>query len=165
MPTCQYCGKAVGNAGALTQHERACDHNPANEEPLREERDRTPARRDEQTTEIARGGAPGAGIADTLFVLANFDEMPTDVRREAVNQSAGIIGNAVNRWLDLRERSIENKRNRARNAELDPIEELPSCPECGYQFKTDDLTSEEVQCPECNGVYAVRLKDTSGARA
>lgn len=157
MPQCQYCGQDIGNAGALSQHEAACDQNPANQDGS----EQLPA----QQTQPAGGAQlqrqqqnPGAGIADTLFVLANFDEMPTDTRRAAVQQSAGMLGGMLNRYLDLREKSLERQEHRARNAELSPIEELPTCPECDYQFSTDEVKRNEVRCPDCNRLYSVEVR-------
>lgn len=53
MPTCDYCPRELGNAGAKTQHERSCDKNPANQqdaepaaaEPVREAQTQQPQQR------------------------------------------------------------------------------------------------------------------------
>lgn len=100
-------------------------------------------------------------MADTLFVLANFDEMPSDVRREAVSEGTSFLGGVLNRWLDLREASMERNRERAESAELSPVEEYPTCPQCDYQFGPDDLTGDQVRCPECSRLYDVELRDTA----
>lgn len=161
---CQYCGQMCGNAGALTQHERACPHNPDNAPGGGPQRDRRPAPaggRQADPRPARRGGGGGAGVADTLFVLTNFDEMPSDMRREAVQQGAGFLGGAINRWLDLREASMERSRERAESAELSPVEEFPTCNDCDYQFGPEDLNGDQVRCPDCSRLYNVELRDTA----
>lgn len=160
MPSCQYCSRHIGNEGALAQHENACDANPANQsgrELERVEPAAPPAR--------GAGGGVGTAIADTLYVLMNFDEMPSDARREFVDQTWSIGGAALNRWFDHRERDIERNRKRAGQAQLEPIEELPVCNECAYQFATDELVGDEVRCPGCQTLYNVRVIDAAEAPA
>lgn len=108
----------------------------------------------------------GAGVADTLYVLTNFDEMPADVRRETVSQGASFLGGILNRWLDRREADLRRQEARAKNANLEPVEELPRCPghpgddgECGYQFSVDELKTDETRCPECSTLFRVQLAE------
>lgn len=159
--TCRYCGRTLGNAGARAQHEAACPHNPENHPPskgIEVEAGGVPVRQQATPTEVeaARGGA-GTSAADTLFVLFNYDEMPPEARREAVNQGTGFLGSLLNRYLDLRDRSNSRREERARQAELEPVVELPTC-ECGYQFGTDELGGRQVRCPDCNMLFNVEMK-------
>lgn len=163
MPECQYCGKTIGNEGAKTNHERSCDHNPANQP----DQEQVPARRRQPEEAPVTQGAPadaGAGIADTLFVLANFDEMPSDVRRESIKQGTSILGGVLNRWLDLREANMERQEQRARNAQLEPVEDLPECAECGYQFSVEELRGDHTRCPGCERLYNVQVVDAAEGR-
>lgn len=160
-PTCQYCGEPFGNAGAKANHERACPHNPENAPDTAPQQGQAAAPPTRQPQgqggpmTPAQGGGLGAGLADTLYVLRNFDEMPSDVRRETVSQATSIAGSALNRWLDLREADIQRQEEMAKNAQLEPADEFPTCPECDYQFDADDLGGDSVRCPSCDSLFNV----------
>lgn len=163
--TCTYCGRECGNAGAKKNHEEACDENPDNaggqraRPPARDQgrqadrRADPPARRDE-------GRGTGDALADGL-IAAIDDDIPQQTRTQAITEGLGAVGTIISRWQEHRQQKMEMREERAKNVELEPVEDLPACGECGYQFGAEDigLKDEKVRCPECNTVYRLRSSD------
>lgn len=158
MSICQYCGKDCGNEGAKTNHEEACDENPANRG-----EETTPARR--QPREQARppaqghdgGGSAGGTLADA-FIAATDDDLPAEARRDAIRGGLGIVGDFFVRYQDYRQQKMQQQKQRAENVELEPVEAYPSCRKCEYQFGPEDIgiSDTEVRCPDCGELYEVR---------
>lgn len=169
---CQYCGKPVGNEGALKQHEDACDHNPNNQpEPKggQEPRRDVPQRREPaQDARPARQGGGGANLGGTLadaFIAVTDDDLPAEARQDAIKSGLGIVGDAFIRYQNYRQQKMEQQRNRAQNVELEEVNEFPQCNECEYQFGPEDIgmKDSEVRCPGCSKLY--RVNDMPGEPA
>lgn len=152
--TCRWCGEPKGNAGALAQHESACDHNPDNHPEVSD----VPERQEPAETRPATQRAESAGgtLADAL-IAATDNDLPADARRDAIRGGLGIVGDAIVRYQTYREQKMQQQRQRAENVELEPVKSYPQC-ECDYQFGPDDIgiNDSEVRCPGCDRLYHVR---------
>lgn len=162
---CQFCNRELGNEGAKVQHERACDHNPQNQIQPQSGRQQLVRQPEVETRPARQQDGGGAGVADTLWVLTNFDEMPPEQRREAINRGSGFLGGLLNRWLDLRDASQNKQQARARNAELEPVVELPTCTSCEYQFSEDELVGNQVRCPSCESLFNINVRSVDEVEA
>ena len=139
--TCQYCGREFGNAGAKTNHEAACDQNPANQQqPAQGGRGQaaTPARQEQPPAQEAvpatqqGGGGAGSAAGELLFALTS-DDVDQRTKGQAAAQGLGLLGQAFQKYQDLRFRNEQRKQQRAANAQLEPAVDCPPYPECGYQ--------------------------------
>lgn len=160
--TCDYCGETLGNAGACANHERACPYNPENapearQQPQQQQAPRPARRQPQQGQPPARqqGRSAGDTLVDTAIAIAD-DDMPLEVRADAIRGGLGIVGDAIVRYQEYRDRKMEEQRNRAKRAELGEPQEYPQC-ECGHTFGPEEigLNQSEVQCPDCTTVYEI----------
>lgn len=157
--TCRYCGQSFGNAGAKTNHERACDQNPQSQQaaPAQGQPHAPQPAQQQQAQPATYQGAdsPGGTLADAAIAAVD-DDIPADARRQALKNGLGIVGDAIVRYQSYRERKMQQQRERAANADLEPVTEYPEC-DCGYQFDGTDvgLNIDEVRCPDCNALYRV----------
>lgn len=115
-----------------------------------------PARKPQQQ-ETAPAQAGGGGMSGTQTAIALLDsDVDTEKRAEAVDQAAGIIGNAARELLNYQNQKKQAQDQRAQNAELEKAVQYPEC-ECGYQFDGEDigLSDETVRCPDCDMMWNV----------
>lgn len=163
--TCQYCGRDCGNAGAKTQHEDACEANPANGGGGGG--DRRPARQTDRQQQggqppVTRGGPADAG-ADVVdsFVALTDEDAPRQARVQGAQGVVGFVAGMWDRYNEYRDAKMNEQDRRAQSVDLKPADVYPECQECGYQFTGDDvgLSAETVQCPECGRVYEVIEQD------
>lgn len=156
MPTgsiCDYCGKDCGNAGAATNHETACEANPANrgDAPARAQRaEAVPATPSEQPS------TTGGALADGLITAAD-ENASVGERVGAIQALVGVVGDGIERYNQYRERQMEEGKDRAARVELEPIPDYPECVECSAQLGPEDIgtNNEEIKCPSCGKHYRV----------
>lgn len=163
-PTCRHCNETFGNAGAKANHESACPYNPENapDQHTRQPQGQQaapPARQPqgEAAPPARRGGGAGVGgtLVDAAIAVAD-DDLPQEARRSAIRNGLGMVGDAIFRWQEYRERKMEEQDRRAANVELQEVVEYPTC-ECGYQFGGEDigLNQEKARCPSCDRLYEI----------
>lgn len=146
MPACQYCGRTIGNEGALAQHEASCN--------------RAPETAEAPTTHDAEAPAPateGGRVVDSIIRVFD-DDLPATERTQGARGVLGFVMDGVDRYNEYRQRKLEVQDQRAQNVELEPAVEYPACDECGYQFDGDDIgiTDEQVRCAGCGKLYHIR---------
>lgn len=158
---CQHCGKNCGNAGAKTQHEKACPYNPENMPESGGQN--VPATQPQTTGQSSAGMVPadgnrtgGADLVDSIVRLTD-PEAPTQARAQGAKGVFGFVVNGLERYQEYRETRMEQADARAQSVDLQPADRYPECIECGHQFDGEDigLMNEQVKCPGCGKVYDV----------
>lgn len=162
--TCRYCPRDdFGNAGARASHERACDENPDNTTQQRE-RESLPDRQRQQSKQSEMVAADqqenaGAALADIGIALFD-DDVQAEQKGQALGGLLGLAQQGVSRYNQYRRVKMEKQENRAKNAELEEVTELPTC-ECGYQFDSSEIgvNDDRIRCPDCKSLWSVGLKE------
>lgn len=159
--TCDFCGTALGNAGAKTQHENACDQNPANQGGQQDQQlDRREVREARPVSQEQGAGGAGQAIGELLFAITS-DEASPQTKGKAAAQGLGLAGQVIQSYQDLRFRNEQRKEETAKAVELEPAVDYPACGECDYQFGSDDVGAGEgqVRCPECGALWNIRVEE------
>lgn len=160
MPTltCDYCPKEVGNEGAKAQHERACEHNPANQQTQTQPAPQT----QQQQPQTMDARSAGGSLAD-LLIAATDDDLPADARAGALRGGLKLVGDAFVRYQEYRTKKNALLDDHARSVDLGDPDELPYpvCGECDYQFDGDDIpmNAETVRCPSCDKLYPIEDRE------
>lgn len=158
---CRWCGQDFGNAGALTQHERACEGRSA--DPVDQNTDK-PARpapqQDSQPAPYQGAESAGGTLVDAAMAVAD-DDLPAQARGQALKGGLGVVGDMFMRYQEYRDRKMQEQKKRASAVELEEVVDFPEC-DCGYQFDGDDigLNNEQVRCPSCDRLWQIRDQST-----
>lgn len=153
---CPHCGQTFdhNNEGARKNHIRAC----------REEAEKYQQQQPDppQVQEAEpNGGLPasepadagegiGAGIGSALD-----DDAPIEQRAEGMKQVASLAGGLFSGLMRHRDQKKKRQQQRAKQADLEPVDDKPHCEECGATFSAIPETATRVQCSQCGTEYRV----------
>lgn len=157
LDPCPHCGRTdFGNAGARAQHIKSCvEGNGQTESVTLETVDETqqeaaPQPQDQGPATAEAGKQIGTGLS-----VAMDSSAPTQERMAAVQSAANLLSGLINGRMEYEEQRRERAEQRAKNANLVPVDDKPKCGNCGATFAQIPPGAERVQCPECLTEYRV----------
>lgn len=165
---CPHCGRSdFGNAGARTQHVRACAEEAKKYQQNGGGGPTDPESQQAQVVkmESAGGGSgsqsmpapsdPDGGESFGMAVAGALDEdAPPAQRQEGVKKVAGLIGELASGFMQHKTQKDQRQRQRAQQADVEPAEDKPQC-ECGATFVKIPQAASRIECGECGREYRV----------
>ncbi len=175
LDPCPYCGRDdFGNAGARSQHVRACKVKAEQYNDSQSEEDTveaTPAKADSKPAQSGsqRAAAPDnqnpsgndsalarAGESMASGLAATLDEdAPVETRKKGVSNLTSLVGGLMGGVMEYRNEKNRREEQNARNVGLEQVEDKPECANCGLTFSQIPENAERVSCPECGAEYRV----------
>ena len=161
LEPCPHCGRDdFGNAGARTQHVRSCaeeaqkyQQNGGGEtkqpkiEPADNQQNAQPP--------AATGDLATAGEQLASGMSAALDEdAPVEQRKTGIKKLGELVTGAMGGLMEHREQKAAQEEQRARNTNLQQVEDKPQC-ECGLTFSKIPANAQRISCPECGREYEV----------
>lgn len=153
---CPYCGRDdFGNPGARSQHVESHDEaGPAGGDEDVQTLETVDDQQAAAPAPASTGETAGEAIGKILSVVGD-ETAPTEQRKDAVKTGTALFGEVLSGMIDQRDRRRERAEERAKNAEIEPVEDKPSCVNCGATFSAMPPGAERVRCPECRQEYRV----------
>lgn len=99
-------------------------------------------------------GAAGETMATGLSSALD-DDAPLEQRKSGVKQLGSLVSGIVNGVMEHKERKQRLEEKRAKEAQLEPVEDKPSC-ECGFTFSRLPQNASRISCPQCGREYEVQ---------
>jgi len=99
-------------------------------------------------------GAAGETMATGLSSALDNDA-PLEQRKSGVMQLGSLVSGIVNGVMEHKERKQRLEEKRAKEAQLEPVEDKPSC-ECGFTFSRLPQNASRISCPHCGREYEVK---------
>ena len=165
---CPNCGRDdFDSEDEREGHVDACESKWRAEQPAEAdggtEPDSKPPAARAESPNVQRAGGAGAveELSEAGEVMASGlsgaldEDAPLEQRKDGVKQLGSLLSGVVNGVMDYKERKEARKEERARNADLEPTTDKPSC-ECGLTFTEIPERAERISCPECGREYEVR---------
>lgn len=161
LDPCPHCGRdEFGNAGARAQHVRSCGEKAEKYQEQKTEPQEPsiePAPNQTQTQQPAvRGsdlGTAGEQLASGMSAALDEDA-PLQQRKSGIKQLGELVTGALGGVMEHREKKAAQEEQRARNTNLQPVEDKPQC-ECGMTFSKIPANANRISCPECGREYKV----------
>jgi len=161
LEPCPHCGRDdFGNAGARTQHVRSCEEkaqkyqqNGGGEtkqpqiEPAGQQQTQAPAAADDLAT---AGEQLASGMSAALD-----EDAPVEQRKTGIKKLGELVTGAMGGLMEHREQKAAQEEQRARNTNLQEVEDKPQC-ECGLTFSKIPANASRISCPECGREYEVQ---------
>jgi len=163
LDPCPHCGEGDwGNAGARAQHVKSCGKEAEKYAQTRQLETQTVEPVEPNNTPPAQNAPQDenalqqAGETVSSSLSAALDEnAPTEQKKAGVKQLTSLIGGVVSGVVDYRDQKEEMEKQRARNANVEPTDDKPSC-ECGLTFTRIPQNVDRIACPECGREYRVQ---------
>jgi len=160
LEPCPHCGRDdFGNAGGRTQHVRSCaeeaqtyQQNGGGEtkqpqiEPADQQQTQAPAATDDLAT---AGEQLASGMSAALD-----EDAPVEQRKTGIKKLGELVTGAMGGLMEHREQKAAQEEQRARNTNLQEVEDKPQC-ECGLTFSKIPANASRISCPECGREYEV----------
>lgn len=112
----------------------------------------------QQTQQAPATQEPQMGAGEGL-IAAMDAEAPPEVKKkgvETIGRSIIRIGKAA---VNYGQRKEEMRNQRARNSNVQRVEDKPSCEECDFVFDEISLNDDRVKCPNCGIEYEIVPED------
>lgn len=166
LDPCPHCQRDdFGNAGARTQHVRSCEEKAQKYqqnggggtqqtqakqpkiEPADQQQTQTPATTDDLSS-------AGEQLASGMSAALDEDQ-PLEQRKTGIKKLGELVTGAVGGLMEQRERKAAEEERRARDTNLQEVEDKPQC-ECGLTFSKIPANASRISCPECGREYEVQ---------
>lgn len=96
----------------------------------------------------------GMAIADMMSALSD-DTASVEDRQKKIVEGTQVIGSALAHGVRRKEEKKERERENARNADLERVEDLPSCENCDRTFNRIPSSASTIECADCGATYRV----------
>lgn len=166
MKPCPHCGRSdFGNKGARKQHVVNCNDSQGNSEVVEAtaEPEVVPVDDQQENQRQSDLATPSDGSVEDLggalaeSVSRTFDEdTPVEERKEGISTLTQLIAGAGKKALERRRQKQERQEQRAKNADIEPVEDKPHCQSCGATFTHIPQNAERIQCGNCGKEYVVK---------
>lgn len=159
LDPCPHCNRDdFGNAGARSQHVKSCAEQAEkfqqNQAQARQP-SIEPAQNTQQPAQVQNGDLSTAGEQLASGMSAALDEdAPVEQRKTGIKKLGELVTGAVGGIMEHRERKAAEEERRARNTNIQPVEDKPQC-ECGLTFSKIPANADRISCPECGREYKV----------
>lgn len=166
LEPCPHCGRDdFGNAGARTQHVRSCEEKAQKYqqnggggaqqtqakqpkiEPAEQQQTQPPAATDDLAT---AGEQLASGMSAALD-----EDAPVEQRKTGIKKLGELVTGAMGGLMEHREQKAAQEEQRARNTNLQEVEDKPECVACGLTFSKIPANAARISCPECGKEYEV----------
>jgi len=161
LDPCPHCGRDdFGNAGARTQHVRSCakqaeKYQQKQAEPQQAEIEPAKPAQTQQPAPVQNGDLSTAGEQLASGMSAALDEdAPVQQRKTGIKKLGELVTGALGGVMEHREQKAAQEEQRARQTNLQPVEDKPQC-ECGMTFSKIPANADRISCPECGREYKV----------
>lgn len=164
LDPCPHCGRSFehDNKGARKQHVMACERKKEQfSQPQKTEvvEDPTPMQTTEQQSGqiVASEGGSVVEEAGAALTKATADHADAETKAGAVRTLAGAAADLFAGQLKAKEEMKDAGRRNAQKAELDRVEEFPTCEteDCNEVFNDIPPGATEYVCDGCGAVYEV----------